>query len=161
MITAPFAAPNGIPAVKALFGDYKFVEQSGGNVMADSGWTHDNLVVEHNVAGTGINIQLHKKIAPFFEECMKEAVRRCPTYKVRMLGGFCARHMQHNPNMPLSIHSWGAAFDVNWDKNPMAPVLVTDLPDDFIKAFTENGWEWGGSWKSTKDAMHFQYATGC
>lgn len=158
-----FPPPNGFKELEKVYGSLKYTEMSGGNVTPDVLWAHDNLVSLRNVAGTKLNIQLHRLVAPHFEQCLIEAVRRCPSYKVRMLGGYCARHMRHDPKMPLSIHSWGAAFDVNWDKNPMVPKgskVGFDLPAPFIAAFTEQGWEWGGSWKSISDFMHFQYARG-
>mgnify|MGYP000738569279 CR=1 FL=1 len=92
-----------------------------------------------------------------------------PRSPSRMLGGHCGRHMMHNQKNPLSIHSWGIAFDVNWDKNLVvaanASLMVKaagcDLPKEFVDAFKKRGWEWGGDWKSVKDYMHFQFATGC
>ncbi len=155
-----FVPPNGLKEVKRVFGDFKYVELSKGEVDIDDTWERDNLVLLRNVCGTGLRIQLHYKIATTFETCLAEAMRRCPKYKVRMLGGHSARHMMHDPKNPLSLHSWGCAFDINWDKNPVSKTLITDLPSPFISAFTEQGWEWGGAWKSTKDSMHFQYATG-
>jgi hypothetical protein len=77
-----------------------------------------------------------------------------------MLGGFVPRHKMHDPARGLSIHSWGAAFDVNWDTNQVGRNAPTDLPAEWVAAFTDRGWDWGGSWRSTKDWMHFQYATG-
>jgi len=160
IIQVQFAPPNGFAELKKAYGDFKFTEMSGGNVTTDPSWAHDNLVVERNVCGTGLSIQLHRKVLPIFEVCLSEAMRRCPKYKVRMLAGFCSRHMRHDPKMPLSIHSWGAAFDINWDKNPMGSKLITDIPPDFAAAFTEQGFDHGATWKSIKDAMHFQYAIG-
>jgi len=160
IIPYQFVPPRGLEEVKKIYGDFAFTELSGGNVLPLGSWAHDNLVVEHNICGTGLSIQLHKKVMPIFEVCLAEAIKRVPNYKIRILGGYCARHMQHNVKMPLSVHSWGAAFDVNWDKNPMGDTLITDLPLDWRLAFTEQGWNWGGSWKSPIDAMHWQLATG-
>ena len=153
-----FAPPKGMAEVEARYGKFTYHEQSGGNIMIDGSWMHDNLVVLHNVAGTGLNIQLHRLIAPLYEVCLTEALKRCPAYKIRMMGGHCARHQLHNPKNPLSIHSWGAAFDLNWDTNPLG-VRKTDFPAPFIAAFTEQGWQHGLNFAEA-DPMHFQYATG-
>lgn len=158
IVPVQFTPPRGWDQLKAVYGDFKFTEQSGGNVLIQGSWAHDNLVVEHNVCGTGLSIQLHKKVVPIFEACLAEAIKRCPTYKIRQLGGFCARHQLHNPKNPLSIHSWGAAFDLNWDANPLG-VVKWDYPPELIAAFTEQGWEHGAHFR-VPDAMHFQYATG-
>lgn len=55
------------------------------------------------------------------------------------------------------------AVDVNWDKNPYGPRLVTDMPRPMIDAIyrirTNSGaqvWRWGGYYAGNKDAMHFE-----
>lgn len=155
-----FSPPNGLEEIKKTYGDFKYVEMSQGNIKVDQSWEHDNLVVVHNVCNTGLNIQLHFKIVPIFEACLSEAIRRCPDYKIRMMGGYCSRHKLNNPKNNLSVHSFGAAFDFNWDTNTIGSEkeAKTDFPLEFISAFTENGWDWGGNWNHTKDYMHFQYA---
>lgn len=153
-----FPPPINMAEVKSRYGAFTYHEQSGGNVLIDGSWMHDNLVVLHNVANTGLNIQLHRLIAPLFEVCLQSAVQAAPDYKIRMMGGHCARHQLHDPKNPLSIHSWGAAFDLNWDTNPLGK-RACDMPPEFIKAFTDQGWEHGLHFAEA-DAMHFQYATG-
>jgi len=156
-----FPAPHGMEAVKEFYGDNKTTELSKGNCRGDPTWEAENLVILRKVAFTECAVQIHHKLVPIFQYCMAEARRRCPTYQVRMLGGYCARHQRNDASLPLSIHSYGAAFDINWDKNPMGKTLITDLPDAFVAAFTEQGWDWGGAWVNSKDAMHFQMAKGC
>ena len=53
----------------------------------------------------------------------------------------------------MSLHSWGIAIDVNaaWNGLGMEPKLSAG----FVKCFTDNGFDWGGTWKR-KDGMHFQ-----
>lgn len=55
----------------------------------------------------------------------------------------------------MSLHSWGIAIDVNaaWNQLNQTPTLSPE----FIKCFTDAGFEWGGTWKR-KDGMHFQLA---
>jgi len=52
-----------------------------------------------------------------------------------------------------SLHSWGVAIDVNaaWNRMGMPPTLSPQ----FVKCFTDAGFDWGGSW-SSPDGMHFQ-----
>lgn len=152
--------PNGWKQVKEVYGDFKYLELSKGNVDIDDTWERDNLVTLRDVCKTGIDIRLHRLVAPVFERCLRAAMAAAPKYRIRLLGAFSPRHQRHDPALPLSLHSWGCAFDINWDKNPMGSKLVTDLPPEFVKVFTDAGWEWGGAWKSIKDAMHFQFARG-
>jgi len=58
-----------------------------------------------------------------------------------------------------SAHAWAVAVDINPEKNPFTSgALKTDMPADFIQCFKSEGFGWGGSWRSVKDAMHFSLA---
>lgn len=155
--------PHGVGELDDLFGGFGYRELSGGNIDIDDDWEAKNLVFVEDVCDTGLGIRLHRLVVDVFEQALTAAMAVCPKYKVRMLGGYCPRHMKSlvtNKQTPLSVHSWGAAFDINWDKNPFSKTLITDLPPEFVAEFTKRGWNWGGSWKSSKDAMHFQFCTG-
>jgi len=73
-----------------------------------------------------------------------------------------------------SEHAYGLAIDVNPFHNPMAkgdlvlPELASAYTDrtptrpgmhapagPAVRAFASIGWEWGGTWRSSKDWMHF------
>ena len=56
----------------------------------------------------------------------------------------------------MSLHSWGVAIDVNAFENGLG--REPKLSAEFVKCFTDAGFEWGGHWKSRKDGMHFQLA---
>lgn len=157
---APMPPPRGIMGVQQTYGTFKYYELGKGNIDVDDTWERDNIVRIRNVCGTMFSIQLHRLVAYLFEDAFRAAMTAAPGYAIKQLGGYCPRHKMHDPRRGLSIHSWGAAFDVNWDQNPVAEHLVTDLPPAFVKAFTDRGWDWGGAWKSSFDAMHFQYAVG-
>jgi hypothetical protein len=66
----------------------------------------------------------------------------------------------HDPERSLSIHSGGAAVDINWKRNPVSRELITDFPEGFPEIFEGAGWNWGGRWRRVKDAMHFQFTKG-
>lgn len=52
-----------------------------------------------------------------------------------------------------SLHAWGLAIDINaaWNTFGGKP----SLSKEFVKCFTDEGFIWGGEWK-TKDGMHFE-----
>lgn len=60
---------------------------------------------------------------------------------------------QRGSRTAASLHSWGIAIDVNaaWNGLGKEP----QLSPAFVKCFTDNGFDWGGTWKR-KDGMHFQ-----
>jgi hypothetical protein len=61
-----------------------------------------------------------------------------------------------------SMHSYGVAMDWNAAENPQyAPLSKTKFKPNslIVKAFKDEGWEWGGDWSpGSIDAMHFQAA---
>lgn len=74
-----------------------------------------------------------------------------------------------------SIHNYGLAFDIvllyDLDNNGTFETASWDMKKDFDKDgiadwmevtnyFKSKGYEWGGDWKSFKDAPHFQKAFG-
>lgn len=61
--------------------------------------------------------------------------------------------LQRGSRTKYSLHSWGIAIDVNaaWNGLGKEPALSAA----FVKCFTDNGFDWGGTWKR-KDGMHFQ-----
>jgi hypothetical protein len=158
--------PNGLAAIKATYGDFKWHPGSPPLIDIDDTWPQDNLVRERLlVGGRKLSVQLHRLVMPTFLACFTDACRASPDYDIRLLGGWAPRQMktldpakQHDA--PLSTHAYGCAFDVNWDKNPFSATLVTDIPLAWVTAFTSRGWNWGGNWHSKKDPMHFQFATG-
>lgn len=53
-----------------------------------------------------------------------------------------------------SLHSWGIAVDVNAFENGLNQ--TPKLSKQFVECFTTSGFDWGGTWKSRVDGMHFQ-----
>lgn len=71
----------------------------------------------------------------------------------------------------ISAHSYGLAIDINPMQNPHIKNGVskpingkydikspgTILKDSkIVKEFKKRGWQWGGSWRSSKDYQHFE-----
>ena len=56
----------------------------------------------------------------------------------------------------MSLHSWAIAIDVNAFENGLGQ--EPKLSARFVKCFTDNGFNWGGTWKR-KDGMHFEIAS--
>jgi hypothetical protein len=125
-------------------------------------------------------VKLHKDVEPY----AREGLRRCQissTYEIARFGGFVFRHIRHDPDRPLSYHSWGIAFDVDADLNfsrrfskgaspkPWSPEWMAIWPrgvdEEFVNALASCGFRWGGDWDGDRDAgdhtyidpMHFEW----
>lgn len=66
-----------------------------------------------------------------------------------------------------SIHNYSLAFDIVllYDKNGDGTFETASWEQNkywmqVAKYFVSKGWEWGGNWKTFKDAPHFQKAFG-
>ena len=56
-----------------------------------------------------------------------------------------------------SLHSFGIAIDVNAAWNKM--YTEGNLSAEFVKCFTDNGFDWGGNFHTRLDPMHFQLSS--
>ena len=59
-----------------------------------------------------------------------------------------------------SIHNYGLAFDIVLIINGKASWAIDSNWLKVVNYFKSKGWEWGGDWKSFKDAPHFQKTFG-
>lgn len=58
----------------------------------------------------------------------------------------------------ISCHSYGLALDLNAAQNYLG-MMAGGFYDDpaLVKCFTDQGFDWGGDFKTRKDPMHFSY----
>jgi len=75
-------------------------------------------------------------------------------YPIKSIHGYSDRNIKGTNTK--SIHAYGAAIDINPEKNPMGKNLVTDLPPSAVEFAKKLGLGWGGDWTGgQKDPMHF------
>lgn len=78
-------------------------------------------------------------------------------YEIKSLGGYNYRNIAGSNR--LSNHASGNAIDINPLTNPdtgRGGRLVTDMPPGVSDIASKYGINWGGDWRSKKDAMHFE-----
>ena len=86
------------------------------------------------------------------------------------IGGYNCRYIAGTTSW--SVHAFGAAIDINWQRNPMGNTTWNGIGADGknYKKYLPNLWRgtsypghnfyWGINFSTTPDPMHFQYVTG-
>jgi hypothetical protein len=103
---------------------------------------------------SGKTVTVHSAAAESFKGFIDEL--EASGYKIDSLGGYNYRTKRNGTS--LSQHAYGNAIDINPQKNPMTyGPLVTDMPKNISDMAAKHGLSWGGDWKNSKDAMHFEW----
>ncbi len=110
----------------------------------------------------GFTIKVHPRALPAFELvaanlAVEQADGNYYAIRPEHTYGYAARTV--SGSHALSNHALGTTIDINTTTNPYRGdnVLVTDMPDWFVAAWTDAGFCWGGSWNSIKDPMHYSW----
>lgn len=134
----------------------------GGFFGRTIGDIRDQLVSWEVPGSGGHTVKVHERALPAFENVTANLAAEAAqgnVYAVRSehTFGFNARTV--GGVYSISNHGLGTAVDVNSTTNPYRAdnVLITDMPDWFVKAWTDAGFCWGGDWINIKDPMHFSW----
>jgi hypothetical protein len=160
--------------------------QPGSNQMSKT-WYRKHIIECHQSNGNrlpGIPAKWYIKVHKMVEPYLREALRRCEItsdYAINRMGSYNFRHMGNDPGRSLSMHSFGAAFDVNPPDNSgmhysrgNSPSAYSDrymkrwpkgVPAEFVQAFNSCGFAWGSDWNEDGrtedhtflDPMHFEW----
>ncbi len=109
----------------------------------------------------GFQAQVSPLVAPCLEAVSQQIQSEHIDYKVTQFGCYRFDSDNGSSNIGLrSYHTYGAACDINWGKNPFVAdgsPAPHDMPQQYISAFHDHGFTWGGDWHSVKDYMHFEW----
>jgi hypothetical protein len=72
--------------------------------------------------------------------------------------GIYAKRAIRGQSAHPSLHSWGVAIDMGASTHPLGG--SAQWPQGIMDAFSSAGFFWGGNFRSRKDPMHWQLATG-
>lgn len=152
--------PSGLAELNRLFGD-RCINRSNDarsywphSVDGDTGgYVYYNTYIARNV---GYNVRTH----------IDAAHRDGALYPG--IGGYNCRMIAGSTSW--SVHSWGAAVDTNWQRNPRGQDYWngrgadgTDhrmyIPDVWRGSYPGHRFFWGLNFSTTPDPMHFQYVT--
>ena len=128
-----------------------------------NGYALEDRMVTWRPYRSSRTVRVHELALPAFElvnQNLAAEYARGNYYPVTSAWGWAYRAVTGESNR-TSFHAFGTAVDINPAQNPYnnddPPVLVTDMPPWYVKAWTDAGFCWGGDWVSIKDAMHFSW----
>lgn len=103
-------------------------------------------------------IYLHKDFKPLLHAAFKQLEANGCYREIKTFDGcFNIRHVRGGYSV-LSIHSWGAAIDLNARDNPIA--TAGKWSKTFIDTMQQHGLYCGQNWTGRKDPMHFAMVNG-
>lgn len=99
-------------------------------------------------------IFLNKDLQHPLEQALRNVISRGLAKEMKTWDGcFVIRNKRDLSS--LSLHSWAIAVDINREENQLHQ--TPKLSPQFVKCFTDAGFEWGGNWQR-RDGMHFELA---
>jgi hypothetical protein len=102
-------------------------------------------------------LKIHKHFWPLLQDAFF-ALETSGLYKEIKSFHRCYE-VAHLPGSPvLSVHSWGAAIDLNPEDNPMGSMGTWS--DEFIETMLKNGIYSGQHWTGNREPMHFAMVDG-
>ena len=160
-----FPTPRGEKQIIDCFGDIKrYINQDGTidamdwelNFMGFVNLPYP-LPLAWDLSKKIMVMKCHKKLVPVFSELFAEIVSDGLWEHIKTFGGCYNFRTQRNSVSKLSLHSWGAALDLNTETNQQG--TPGDMDESLVKMFNKHNFEWGGTWSGKRiDPCHFQFA---
>lgn len=156
--------PHGYAEIVKVYGDPKMLAN-----RVDAAWERSSMVLARDLPCGVAKLYVHRLV----EAPLRAALARCEAlgWRPTTIGCFSPRAKRGSGD--LSVHTWGAAVDIDAATNPLELSCPSGdirrsswrarpdrIPDGVIAAFKAENWTWGGDFRSRFDPMHFQFCTG-
>lgn len=110
-------------------------------------------------------IRCHRKIQPYLLKALQGIALHFSSadiakYELNQFGGCLCEPRARRTSNRISLHSFGAAIDLAPVPNRLGRIYQQDknmMPMKAVEIFKDQGAKWGGMWKPTADAMHFEW----
>ena len=166
--TSPWPADSQI-ALEVFYSKHKL----GTTGMPTAAWESEHLTsiklpyrmtLPWDLSKTIGRIRCHNKVGDsltrIFDRILKHYGSEQEVKRNRMhLFGGCFAYRPVAGGARLSTHAWGAAIDLDPDRNPLGKEWNSQdgmMPLTVVGIFEAEGWRWGGRFQNRKDCMHFQ-----
>lgn len=127
-----------------------------------AGWEHRWLMVWHAQElfpwFPSEFVRLHKHFKPLLEGAFHELTVTGHYREIHSCDCCYQQRAVRGSDSVLSLHSWGAALDMNAVMNPLGSIGC--WTEDFLQIMTNNGIYCGQNWTGRKDPMHFAMIDG-
>ena len=125
-----------------------------GFIKPEQAWVDSNISTA-TVSIIG-DVTCHRLMIPQLQAALTEIEGRGLGGELRPgdYGGcYVPRFIDRNPALPLSMHAFGLAVDINVSTNQLG--TEGDMDPEIVEIFERWGFIWGGDW-SRPDPMHFE-----
>lgn len=104
-------------------------------------------------------ISCHKKVSPWLGNALRDIFQLPDVWDTISDYGGCYNFRIRKGGPSLSLHSWGAAIDINVNKNPFGKKPTSkSMHPEIVSIFTSYGFLWGGTFTGKAvDGMHFEF----
>ena len=140
----------------SLIGTMTFRILDDGFIKPDKAWVDQNIATA-TVPIIG-EVTCHRLVIPQLSAALTEIVEQGLSDLIRPddYGGcYVPRFIDRDPSMPLSMHAFGLAVDINVSTNLLGS--KGDQDPRVVAIFEKWGFSWGGYW-DRPDPMHFELA---
>lgn len=155
--------PIGLAQILATFGDPKYDGHGG----VSPAWEDAHMVLVRDLPLIP-KLYCNRVIVEPLRAALTACAELGDGYHLGTIGCFAPRAKRGTEG--LSVHTWGAAVDINPDCNRLIVCELDDprrtapgardIPDAWITAFKAAGFVWGGDFRHRFDPMHFQWCAG-
>jgi D-alanyl-D-alanine carboxypeptidase len=140
----------------SLIGTMSFRILDSGFIKPDRDWVRENI----STAAVPIigEVTCHRVMIPQLYSALAEVEQQGLAGLIRPddYGGcYVPRFIDRDPTMPLSMHAFGLAVDLNVSTNLLG--TRGDMDPRIVSIFERWGFRWGGRW-DRPDPMHFELA---
>ena len=132
--------------------NYKILDD--GFIKPEQAWVDSNISTA-TVSIIG-EVTCHRLLIPQLQAALSEIESAGLANELRPgdYGGcYVPRFIDRNPSLPLSMHAFGLAVDINVSTNQLG--TQGDMNPRIVEIFERWGFVWGGDW-SRPDPMHFE-----
>jgi hypothetical protein len=133
-------------------------------IFGDPGTATSHPIMAANLVTVnflGHSVSINKLAAPCLSAVADDIQQGGSTYKINDMGCYRFDSDNGSSNIGLSsYHTYGAACDINSSSNPFQVCPCNagyNMPQDYVAAFHNHGFTWGGNWVTRRDYMHFEF----